>query len=685
LVLASPVVAHARPLAAGQGDRLSAQTVAPAVSEPYAGVLMGAPQKANWETSASECPKAQTGECADEISAGQFVAWPFIAEHSGTIEAIFAVLATSNNTGAEVGIFANRKYSYAEIKFNGEPTSSGETWTPARFAEYEQEIPPEDPGKLLATSGKVAESAIKTNVWTEFKLEKPVQVVKGEKYWLTNTTFAAPQTNETHIYQHFLHERVSGTEAQPWGNYSNEPTNWATVARPLKELPSPETTKINCEKCNTEGWLQEEPKKFKLVNPNREGQEEGGQTYSYAYGRIEEGPIVVTGAASAVTETTATLNGTVNPNASTVSACTFEYGTSTSYGTTAPCNALPGSGSSAVAVSAAINGLKPRTTYDYRVVATNAIGTAYGVNQTFRTLSPPEKAPQAYDNGRLIGASHTPITGFGQVTLSSEVIGELACANVIAGETWDQVVGTETRGVGEVDGWATYGCTDPTYVQGLEKTDKTAIERKEVACQGGYPGVTIGEGKCFSVFATSELPLETEKVSAEVCATESKKLSECKKASEKRVVTLISILRRRVTSMPWKAELIRGEREGEATNLARVGLHTFGEAGGNVDAQEAKGVCYPKEGEAPANWRAVPSGCVAVTVVLPQIPAEVVFYGSQELSTINGAIRGLFPSSVNFEGAGKLFSSENVGGPKGEARGSLRILGTAGVELITAK
>jgi len=256
---------------------------------PVPGVLMGEPQKAHWETGAAECPKAKSNDCSDEISAGQFVAWPFVAEHTGTVEAIFAVLATGTTTGAEVGIFANRRYNYAEIKFNGEPTSSGETWTPAKFQAYEAEIPPEDPGVMLATSGKVPESAIKNEGWTEFKLSTPVKVTKGLKYWLVNTTFQTPSTSETHIYQHFMHEKIATTEEPPWGNYSNEPTTWASVARPLKELPSPETTKINCEKCNTEGWLQEEPRKFKLVNPNREGQEEGGQTYSYAYGKIEEG------------------------------------------------------------------------------------------------------------------------------------------------------------------------------------------------------------------------------------------------------------------------------------------------------------------------------------------------------------------------------------------------------------
>ena len=84
--------------------------------------------------------------------------------------------------------------------------------------------------------------------------------------------------------------------------------------------------------------------------------------------------------AKAIAQTTATLNGTVNPNGSTVTACTIEYGTSTSYGQSATCSPSPGSGSSAVAVSAAVTGLSANTTYDFRVVATNAGGTTKGSN-----------------------------------------------------------------------------------------------------------------------------------------------------------------------------------------------------------------------------------------------------------------------------------------------------------------
>ncbi len=97
----------------------------------------------------------------------------------------------------------------------------------------------------------------------------------------------------------------------------------------------------------------------------------------------------MTEAASALTQTSATLNATVNPNGVEVSACKFEYGTSTSYGKTAPCAALPGSGTSAVAVSAPVSGLTLNTTYHFRISATNASGTGEGSDQTFTTLANP--------------------------------------------------------------------------------------------------------------------------------------------------------------------------------------------------------------------------------------------------------------------------------------------------------
>jgi phosphodiesterase/alkaline phosphatase D-like protein len=105
-------------------------------------------------------------------------------------------------------------------------------------------------------------------------------------------------------------------------------------------------------------------------------------------------PALETGVASSVTQTSATLNATVNPNGETVSACRFEYGTTSMYGSSAPCAASPGSGSSAVSVSAPVEGLTAATTYDYRIAATNSLGTSYGAAASFATsAAPPPLGP----------------------------------------------------------------------------------------------------------------------------------------------------------------------------------------------------------------------------------------------------------------------------------------------------
>ncbi len=106
-------------------------------------------------------------------------------------------------------------------------------------------------------------------------------------------------------------------------------------------------------------------------------------------------PGAETGAASGVAQTAATLNGTVNPNGSATSV-TFRYGTSTAYGSsiTVP---SPGAGATAAAVSAALSGLVPGTTYHYELVASNAQGTSAGIDRTFTTLPvlpPVNKVPR---------------------------------------------------------------------------------------------------------------------------------------------------------------------------------------------------------------------------------------------------------------------------------------------------
>jgi subtilisin family serine protease/sugar lactone lactonase YvrE len=106
-------------------------------------------------------------------------------------------------------------------------------------------------------------------------------------------------------------------------------------------------------------------------------------------------PEVVTQAATAITANGATLVGTVNPRGLSTS-YRFEYGTTTSYGTSAPVpNESVGSGVEPVTKSKAIAGLASNTTYHYRIVASNSEGTSFGADKTLTTLKLPKATTEA--------------------------------------------------------------------------------------------------------------------------------------------------------------------------------------------------------------------------------------------------------------------------------------------------
>jgi len=97
-------------------------------------------------------------------------------------------------------------------------------------------------------------------------------------------------------------------------------------------------------------------------------------------------PVVETGMVSDYAETTATLTGAVNP-AGLSTTYRFEYGATASYGFSTPVS-VAGVGNQALPVAAVIAGLQPSTTYHYRLVATNSLGTTHGADRTFATGGP---------------------------------------------------------------------------------------------------------------------------------------------------------------------------------------------------------------------------------------------------------------------------------------------------------
>ena len=92
-----------------------------------------------------------------------------------------------------------------------------------------------------------------------------------------------------------------------------------------------------------------------------------------------------TGAVTALAASAATLNGTCTPGGIYEAAVSFQYGTTTAYGSqTAAIQEGPGLASRPA--SAAISGLAANTTYHYRIVATDTNGlTSPGADRSFRT------------------------------------------------------------------------------------------------------------------------------------------------------------------------------------------------------------------------------------------------------------------------------------------------------------
>jgi len=94
-------------------------------------------------------------------------------------------------------------------------------------------------------------------------------------------------------------------------------------------------------------------------------------------------PVATTSAASQVSQSSATLGGTVNPNGAST-ATGFEFGVTPSYGLFVSGQTL--SGTTAQPVSAIASPLRCGTTYHFRMRASHPGGTSYGPDATFTTV-----------------------------------------------------------------------------------------------------------------------------------------------------------------------------------------------------------------------------------------------------------------------------------------------------------
>jgi hypothetical protein len=130
-----------------------------------------------------------------------------------------------------------------------------------------------------------------------------------------------------------------------------------------------------------------------------------------AFAAPPEAPVTEPGGVLSTTPSSASVYAFVNPENQTTS-CVFEYGTSTSYGSSVPCEPASLEGTENHFVIGTFAGLEPATTYHYRVLATNATGETEGVDGELTTLA--LEAP-AVDNESASGLSSTSATLEAQV------------------------------------------------------------------------------------------------------------------------------------------------------------------------------------------------------------------------------------------------------------------------------
>ena len=167
----------------------------------------------------------------------------------------------------------------------------------------------------------------------------------------------------------------------------------------------------------------------------------GSRKTKIAAFRFGSSPTVVTLAATAITGTTATLNGTINPNGLGTD-WYFEYGTTTGYGNATPV-APAGSGSANVTVSANITGLAGGATYHYRLIGTNAIGTTPGNDLTFTLEAAAVTTTPASDIGLTTATAGGNVTSDGGSTITAR------------GVCWSTTSNPDVSGLHTTDGSGT--------------------------------------------------------------------------------------------------------------------------------------------------------------------------------------------------------------------------------------
>jgi hypothetical protein len=182
----------------------------------------------------------------------------------------------------------------------------------------------------------------------------------------------------------FFYANLNGL-VNPHGSAFTAWFEWGTTASygnstpPLSSVPSDSDVWVTW----TTGLPSATTIHFRVIATNSAGTSYGNDMMVTTLTNLPAA--VVTGVASDVGRTNATLTGIVTPNSEFAMAW-FEWGATTNYGSTTAPEGLY-SGNASVALSSVITGLSPLTTYHFRLVATNDLGTTYGADMPFITVS----------------------------------------------------------------------------------------------------------------------------------------------------------------------------------------------------------------------------------------------------------------------------------------------------------
>jgi hypothetical protein len=120
---------------------------------------------------------------------------------------------------------------------------------------------------------------------------------------------------------------------------------------------------------------------FRIVGTNNSGTSHGGDRTFRTLSPTGI-PVVITNPASNIANSSATLHGSLDPHGLTTHVY-FQYGTTTGYGHNTAMQTQ--SGNTFRNITANISGLTTHTTYHFRIVATNSVGTKFGSDRQFTT------------------------------------------------------------------------------------------------------------------------------------------------------------------------------------------------------------------------------------------------------------------------------------------------------------